>query len=650
MSGSIGTPRNKGRQGHSVIALALVGLLLTGCGRIERQGPQATAPTSAAALPTQSAAMTVPVTGQQTWTVLIYLDADNNLEQAALADMAEMQAAGSPPPGVAVLVQVDRIPRYTPLDGNWTGTRRYQVTGDDPLLLGDLGEVNMGAPASLADFVAWGAAYYPAQHTALILWNHGAGWPGLAWDESSPGEDNLTLTELAAALATTGRLDIVGFDACLMGQLDVLQAVAPYADLAVASEEIEPAAGWDYRAWLAQLYAQPGIAPRDLAAAMVGGYHAFYTTTAPEPATTLAAVDLARWGEVRTAVDELAGAMQADLAATLPAIGDSRAAVETYATAYSEEVEQYAAVDLAHFARLLAEQSPDPALAESARRLDAAIQAAVLAEAHGSAFSQAGGVAVYFPRSSATLNTSYAEASQVPAWSDFLAAYIPAAEAAFNAPQVGVESVETGTQRRPFLLQTYFEGEQIFQVYAVGGQVRDDGSLRLLKLDPVKRDQERDRRQREVRWLPLLAVVSDGTSGEAVVPWPTSAGSNVVSVLGRYRPAGDDASYEAQLLFDRESGQLLRVWGSVNYGGEQRPFEIAPVPGDQVQLYDFTLSEGGAWTAEPGAVLTVPAQGYLALTWEPAPAGRYFLGLLGEDVAGHRALATVEVELGRLRD
>jgi hypothetical protein len=664
MHSMVNRDRQRGKglgYGSRLLLALLVVSLLAGCGPAERQAFAPAPPTRVPSLPTKPVPSPTDPGGQGTWTILVYLDADNNLEQAGLADFAEMQAAGTPPAGVTVLVQMDRIgaklrARYTPLDGNWTGTRRYQITGSgEPLLLSDLGEVNMGDPAALAEFLTWGTASYPAQHTALVLWDHGGGWSGLDWDESSSGEDHLALSELAVALQTAGvHLDIAGFDACLMGQMDVFAALAPYASLAVASEEVIPAAGWDYRAWLGHLYAQPAIAPQDLARTMVADYLAYYSgpNSGPnsEPAVTLAAVDLACWGNVQAAVDGLVGALGADLAASLPAIGDSRAAVETYATAYSDEVEQYAAVDLAHFARLLAGQSSGPVVSEAAGRLDAAIKNAVVAEAHGSAFTQASGVAVYFPRGSQALNSAYLESSQVPAWADFLAAYVPAADTAFAAPQVGVESVETGSRRRPFLLHTFFEGEQIFQVYAVGGQVRDDGvdaphRLRLLKMDPVERDRSRSRRQRDIQWLPQVAFVSDGSNGDAAVPWPTTPGSDVVSVLARYRPAADEAAYEAELLFNRQTGQLLRVWGSIPYGGEQRPFEITPTAGDQIQLYDFTLTESGAWTAQLGQTLTVPQQGSLALSWNPAPPGRYFLGLLAEDVAGHRALATVEVEV-----
>ncbi len=36
--------------------------------------------------------------------------------------------------------------------------------------------VDMGNPQTLTDFVNWAKTFYPAQHYALIVWDHGAGW------------------------------------------------------------------------------------------------------------------------------------------------------------------------------------------------------------------------------------------------------------------------------------------------------------------------------------------------------------------------------------------------------------------------------------------------------------------------------------------
>ena len=53
------------------------------------------------------------------WTVMIYLDADNNLESAGIDDISEMEMVGSSD-DVNIVVQVDRIP-YSVLAANNEG-------------------------------------------------------------------------------------------------------------------------------------------------------------------------------------------------------------------------------------------------------------------------------------------------------------------------------------------------------------------------------------------------------------------------------------------------------------------------------------------------------------------------------------------------
>ena len=47
--------------------------------------------------------------------------------------------------------------------------------------------------------------------------------------------------------------ELVGFDACLMGQLEVMSGIAPHAKYAVGSEETEPSLGWSYAGFLTAL-------------------------------------------------------------------------------------------------------------------------------------------------------------------------------------------------------------------------------------------------------------------------------------------------------------------------------------------------------------------------------------------------------------
>ena len=155
------------------------------------------------------------------WTLLIYFSADNDLEQWGLIDLNELEAAGSSSQ-VNVVVQFDRIPGYDASNGDCTDTRRYYVTHDtDPNLINStrldtlppLGELDMGNPQTLIDFVNWGVDNFPAQHYAVVLWDHGDGWykqtpkpnvifKGIGIDQSTPDSNCLGVAngEFAYAL------------------------------------------------------------------------------------------------------------------------------------------------------------------------------------------------------------------------------------------------------------------------------------------------------------------------------------------------------------------------------------------------------------------------------------------------------------------
>jgi len=224
------------------------------------------------------------------WTVMIYLDADNNLESAGINDINEMEMVGSSSK-VNIVVQADRIPNYDNSNDNWTTTRRYYIMQDnDPFLINsqfnDLGELNMGDPQTLVDFASWAVTEYPAEKYLLVIWNHGGGFrspaysKGIAQDDTS-GKDIITMPDLEYALSAISvqmgkNIDIVGMDACLMAMTEVAYQIKDCADILVASEENEPGDGWPYDTILAQLVSNPHISPEQLAADIVDKYIVSY--------------------------------------------------------------------------------------------------------------------------------------------------------------------------------------------------------------------------------------------------------------------------------------------------------------------------------------------------------------------------------------
>jgi hypothetical protein len=130
----------------------------------------------------------LPPAPQADWTVMVFLNADNNLEQAGLLNFRQMARVDNTP-RVNVLVQFDRIGRFANTTPQWTQTLRFRVgKGMEPLpayALQDICEANMGDGAVLEAFVRWSLASFPANHYMLVIWDHGQGWRGVIPDSDA---------------------------------------------------------------------------------------------------------------------------------------------------------------------------------------------------------------------------------------------------------------------------------------------------------------------------------------------------------------------------------------------------------------------------------------------------------------------------------
>ncbi len=223
---------------------------------------------------------------EREWTVLVYLDGDNDLEPYALRDLREMEKGLAAATGstVDVVVLFDRAKGFDTSWDDWTGTRVYHVGGgaDEEnyasMLLHDCGELNMASIETLENFILEGTRVFPAPRTALVLWNHGIGWTGLLSDNDAPvavGDDpvsSMTLEDVRVVLSRTagryadGKLDLLVLDMCLMGQAETVVAVAPFVKYLVASPASIPSWGLDYERGL-PLFAAGGET-RDIAAGL----------------------------------------------------------------------------------------------------------------------------------------------------------------------------------------------------------------------------------------------------------------------------------------------------------------------------------------------------------------------------------------------
>lgn len=417
------------------------------------------------------------------WTVMLYQDADDKvLEQDIYIDLNEAERVGSGE-NLNIVAQVDRYKGGYQADGDWTSTKRFYITQDFDLNrlgsreIDDIGEANMSDANTLVDFVTWAVENYPADKYALILSDHGMGWPG-GWSDPDPVSrarsdtplasaigDHLYIMELDNALsqirAETGidKFELIGMDACLMGHLEVFSALEPHARYAVASQETEPALGWAYTSFLNHLKLNPGMDGGDLGQKIVdsyiiedqriiddqaradflrqgggmsglfglwGGPTADQIAAQLNDGITITTVDLSKIPALMDDVNGLAFELkEVDQAG----VAKARTYTQSFTSIFGNNVPP-SYIDLGNFVQILAREIPRSNVSQSASNVLKSLQQAVVAEKHGPKKPGATGISIYFPnsqlyRSPATGPQSYTAIanhfSEQSLWDDYLA-------------------------------------------------------------------------------------------------------------------------------------------------------------------------------------------------------------------------------------
>jgi hypothetical protein len=344
---------------------------------------------------------------------MVYLDGDNNLEKAGIVDFREMATVGSSDE-VNIVVQMDRhpdstLPYYTNDYGGWTDTRRFLIRKDDDPGVSpveNLGEQNMGHPSVLQSFVEWAVADYPAEHYALVIWNHGDGWRGeadtvavKAISSDDTDMDTLYMKEVQTALETAKdnlakrfnteiSLDIVGFDACLMGMVEVAYAIRNVANYMVASEYLEPGNGWPYHTILRALKENPSMSPVDLTSIIVEEYMSFYHIVGR--GITQSAFDMTKLDNLIRKINEFTDNAKTEWSHLKIARHDTR-------EFHPSGLPNCWGVDLWDYADKVYEQTTSVEIKASASDLKSAIDEFVIAEKHSADMLGSHGVAIYFP-------------------------------------------------------------------------------------------------------------------------------------------------------------------------------------------------------------------------------------------------------------
>jgi len=593
------------------------------------------------------------------WLVMLYQDADDKvLEKDIYVDLNEAERVGSTDQ-VHIVSQIDRYAGGTTEDGNWTGSRRYYVTQDQDLnrigsqLVDDLGEVNMADGATLVDFVTWAIQTYPADRLVLILSDHGMGWPG-GWSDPAPSTvsergtalaaaagNQLYLNELDSALGTIrqkagiDRFELIGLDACLMGQIEVYSMLSAHARYAVASEETEPGLGWAYAGFLQALVDNPAMNGADLSREIVDRYivgderildeaarqellrqgspmSSLFGFSLPSSAqvanqmgrdVTLSAVDLGRMPGLMSAVNDLCLAMQGG---QQQAVAKARNYALSFTNVFSQETPS-PYIDLGSFVQLLQQTNTGSEVKAAAANVLTALQSAVVAEKHGMGKQGATGMAIYYPNSTlyrtpATGPSSYTviadQFARTSLWDDFLAfhytgrafeataqqAAVPSASAAVSGPgqsELTMSAVRASgavaAPGKPIVLSADISGQNLGYVLLFAGYYdREANSLYVADMDYLESD---DTREVDGIYYPVWPeeVFTLEFEWEPLVYYISDGTTTVPAQLtpASYGASAEEAVYTVDGVYAYASGEAIRARLYFQNGELQKVYGLA---------------------------------------------------------------------------
>ena len=211
-------------------------------------------------------------------TILAYICGSDleSKEGEASGDIREMVSSGiGNSDAVTVLLATGGTSRWSGYDFSSRSVQYYRLEQNGPVLMKDAGRMSMGDAKTLSSFLSYGISAAPAKRYIMILWDHGGGPVyGLCNDENYRDE-SLSLEELKNGLTkglNGNKLDVIGFDCCLMNCVDLCSDLYGIADYSVLSQELVSGTGLDYDGWMGPIREDPRISSEKIATLMAETY------------------------------------------------------------------------------------------------------------------------------------------------------------------------------------------------------------------------------------------------------------------------------------------------------------------------------------------------------------------------------------------
>jgi hypothetical protein len=573
------------------------------------------------------------------WTILVYLHADHNLEESSEADLQEMEKVGSGK-NFNVIVQWDRLSE--------DGIQRIKVgkNRDDSELIEELEELDSDDPKTLADFVRWGVKAYPAQRYGLIIWDHGGQWNGIGGDETTDAGDLMDLNEIQAALQnsmnTVGikQFDFLAFDTCLMGGLEPLVQLAPYSKIYIANPEIDYGDGWEYTADFGYLKANPGATMTEFAKKQNANWAAHHNTEISDIQNRAHAIyDTSKASAIAAASKEFSSALLDIWDANEQTLAKVRGRTIEYDMDNEDPHAPHDYVDLGDFASKLA--AKNPRLKATSDKLNAAIDASIIAKTFGKNNAKARGLSVWLPsdRSSPPETDTLKAYFDLPShdrttWSSFVERWFGTLNANGAAPNIaiiGQKNLENPNAQN--LAKVGFKvGDQDLNVaYASVGQQTGEnftyyGDLWFKTIDPGAYN---------ATWNGSLPNISDGTQSSIFPGFYQDADTTLLYATAKVQSKKSRKPFEVTLVLDTNSNRIVSALDES--GTSPKRIMLEPGSSLEMQFLRYDAKTNKITLSSSGITLTVPADGLngFVIAQTRVPKGEYALTVGAVDWAGN---------------
>jgi clostripain len=167
-----------------------------------------------------------------TWTIMFYFNG-SDLEPMVVEALEQIINNYNDKTGVNIIFLLDRDdpPHQTSLfNPEFSDTRLFMATPAGIMRIGggskfpeitktSAYEANMGAAATLKNFINFSKANFLTQNYALFFLAHGEASKGFGGDKSHDG-DSLHPGEISSILGSEHSVNIIGFESCLMGNIE----------------------------------------------------------------------------------------------------------------------------------------------------------------------------------------------------------------------------------------------------------------------------------------------------------------------------------------------------------------------------------------------------------------------------------------------